>query len=88
MQRHLGGDVFQLSHFEVRGPHPGFDRAVGVLDGHRTNCHFVSTIARRFYRVSGLSSKATISKQFSICPPQQSAIRNWTSAFTHERFAA
>jgi len=28
MQRHFRGDVFQLSHLEVGGTHPRFDRAV------------------------------------------------------------
>ena len=34
MQRHLGGDAFQSAHLEGGDPHSGFDRAVGMLDGH------------------------------------------------------
>ncbi len=32
MQCHLGGDVFERSHFEVGCPHPGFDRTEGMLN--------------------------------------------------------
>lgn len=34
MKRHLRRHLFQSSHFEVRRPHPRFDGAVGMLDGH------------------------------------------------------
>ena len=34
VQRHFGGDVFQSPHLEVRRAHPGFDRAVWVLNRH------------------------------------------------------
>lgn len=37
IQRHFCGHVFQSSHLEVRGAHPGFDRADEVLNGHNAN---------------------------------------------------
>jgi hypothetical protein len=41
VQRHLGTDVLERFHLEMRGPHPGFYRAEGMLHGLAAFAHLV-----------------------------------------------
>ncbi len=44
VQRHLGCDVLQRLHLEVRGAHPRLDRSEGMLDGLAPQRHLVRVI--------------------------------------------
>lgn len=44
VQRHLGSDVFQRLHLEVRGAHTRLDRPEGMLDGLASQRHLVGRI--------------------------------------------
>ena len=65
MQIHLGTNVFQRLHLEVRWTQPGFDRAEGMLDSATADAHAVRhTINTLFHR----------SQHFLVLPSTQSAI--------------
>src|SRR5262245_65119405 len=71
MQRHLGGNIGQPLHEEVRGTHPHLDRAEGMLDRLTARAHGIRIFVEPFlYRLDNLlvlpSRDATLSSRRAL----------------------